>query len=75
MRAMWQKINEPRRFCHWWHDHDERMITAMTLMMILLALSVLVLVEALVVAHDGHGPDRPPTSRFEDPQFLPPASR
>ncbi len=47
----------------------------MTLILILLALSVLVLVEAVVVAHDGHGPGRPPTSRFEDPQLRPPAAR
>ncbi len=47
----------------------------MILLAILLALSALVLVDVLVVARDGHGHDRPPSSHFDDPQLRPPALR
>ncbi len=44
----------------------------MTLMLILLTVSLFVVAEALLVVHDGPGPLRPPTSRFDDPQLRPP---
>jgi hypothetical protein len=38
----WQKINEPRHFCHWWQNIDQRTLPAMTifLLLVLLALAV-----------------------------------
>ena len=48
------------------------MITAMTLLIILMTLFVVAAAEALLVIHDGPGPLRPPASRFDDPQLHPP---
>jgi hypothetical protein len=51
------------------------MITAMTFLMILLVVSALMAVETVrVVFHDGRGPQRPPSSHFQDPRFRSPAA-
>jgi hypothetical protein len=45
----------------------------MTFLLILLALAVALSIETLrVTIHDGKGPQRPPASHFEDPQFRAP---
>lgn len=50
------------------------MITAMTFLMILLAVVALLSIEAIrLLIHDGRGPQRPPVSHFEDPRFRSPA--
>ncbi len=50
------------------------MITAMTYLIILLAIVALLSVEAVrLLIHDGRGPQRPPASHFEDPRFRSPA--
>lgn len=75
MLAMWQKINAVRLFCHWWRDHDARRITAMIFLMILLALVLVGTGETVrLMARDGRGPQRPPTSHLDDPQFRSPAA-
>ena len=38
MPQEWQKINEPWRSCQWWQEHGESMISAMTSIIILIAL-------------------------------------
>jgi len=51
------------------------MITAMTALIILLAISVVLLVATVrSVLHDGQGPSQPPRSHFDDPQFRAPAA-
>lgn len=76
MARNWQKINAVCRSCHSWQERDERMITAMTFLTILLALSLLLVVHTVrTVLHDGRGPQGPPRSHFEDPQFRPPFAR
>lgn len=46
----------------------------MTFLMILLAVSILLSVQAVrLVLHDGRGPQRPPVSHVEDPRFRSPA--
>ncbi|GAB3997532.1 hypothetical protein GCM10028771_29450 [Nocardioides marmoraquaticus] len=56
---MWQEINVEGQACHWWQDLDERMITAMTLLVLLAVLSTVVWGYALVhvLRHDprSHG--------------------
>lgn len=75
MHPIWQEINARCLFCHWWRDHDRGMITAMTFLILLLAVAVLMSAETIrVVLHDGRGPQRPPSSHFEDPRFRPPAA-
>lgn len=50
------------------------MITAMTFLMILLAIAAVLSIQTLRFAlRDGRGPQRPPTSHFEDPRFRSPA--
>ena len=72
---MWQKINVARLFCHWWRDRDERRLTAMTYLMILMAVALLLSFESLrLMVRDGRGPQRPPISHVEDPQFRSPAA-
>lgn len=47
----------------------------MTFLMILLALAVALSFETVrAVIHDGRGPQRPPRSHFDDPQFRAPHS-
>jgi hypothetical protein len=73
MHAHWQKINEEWLFCHSWQDHDRSRITAMTYLVILLAMAVVLSFETIrLVIRDGRGPQRPPASHFEDPQFRAP---
>jgi hypothetical protein len=50
------------------------MITAMTFLIILLAIAAVLSVEAVrLVIRDGRGPQRPPASHYEDPRFDSPA--
>ena len=52
------------------------MITAMTFLLILLAVALVLSVNGVRRAlHDDRGPQRPPSSHFEDPQFRAPATR
>jgi tetrahydromethanopterin S-methyltransferase subunit C len=52
------------------------MITAMTFLIILLAVAVLMGADTVRrVLTDGRGPQRPPVSHFEDPAFLAPTAR
>jgi hypothetical protein len=74
MTQGWQKINVDCLFCHWWRDHGRRSITAMTYLMILLAIVVVMSIETVRLAiRDGRGPQRPPASHVEDPRFRSPA--
>lgn len=73
MHPDWQKINARCHFCHWWQDHDWRMINAMTYLYLMLILAAALSIHSvLMVLHDGRGPQRPPASHFEDPQFRSP---
>ena len=52
------------------------MITAMTFIIILLAVAVLLSADTVRrVITDGRGPQRPPVSHFEDPSFIAPNAR
>ena len=52
------------------------MITAMTFLFILIAVAALLSAETVRrVLHDGPGPQRPPVSHFEDPDFIAPTAR
>ena len=51
------------------------MITAMTFLMILIALAVLASVATLRDVFGDRGRPQPPTSHFEDPTFRAPAAR
>lgn len=51
------------------------MITAMTFLMIFaLAALVLSIQTIRLLFHDGRGPQKPPASHFEDPQFRSPTA-
>jgi hypothetical protein len=72
----WQKINAVWHSCHSWQDRARSMITAMTFLLILLAVAVLLSADTVRrVLHDGQGPQRPPASHFQDPDFLAPSAR
>jgi hypothetical protein len=52
------------------------MITAMTFILILLAVAVLLSADTVRrVITDGQGPQRPPVSHFQDPDFMAPSQR
>jgi hypothetical protein len=52
------------------------MITAMTFIIILLAVAALLSVDTVRrVITDGQGPQRPPVSHFQDPDFMAPSAR
>jgi hypothetical protein len=52
------------------------MITAMTFIIILLAVAALLSVDTVRrVITDGQGPQRPPVSHFQDPDFIAPTGR
>ena len=75
MADRWQEINERWHLCHSWRDHARSMIPAMTLLILFLVFATAMSIEAIrMVLHDGHGPQRPPLSHFEDPQFRAPAA-
>jgi hypothetical protein len=73
MRHQWQNFNDACLFCHSWRDRDGSIITAMTFLLILLAMAVAMSFETIrLVIRDGRGPQRPPASHFDDPQFRAP---
>ena len=75
MHRLWQEINATWLFCHSWRDHDRRMITAMTFLILLSVIAVLMIAGTLrLLVHDGRGPQRPPASHFQDPRFRSPAA-
>jgi hypothetical protein len=72
----WQEINAAWLSCQSWQDHSQRMILAMTFLLILLIVAAVLSIESVREAfHDGQGPMRPPVSHFEDPTFLGPLTR
>jgi len=72
----WQKINVECHSCHSWQECSEGMITAMTFLFILLAVAVLLSADTVRrVITDGQGPQRPPVSHFQDPDFIAPTAR
>ncbi len=73
MPSVWQKFNEHCHICHSWQDHNKWRLTAMTFLLIVLALAVALGFESIrLVSRDGRGPQRPPASHFDDPQFRAP---
>jgi hypothetical protein len=54
---IWQKIEGRRHSCHWWQEHDWRMITAMTDILItsLVVLGLLIALAGLVLFARGDG--------------------
>ena len=72
----WQKINVVWHSCHSWQDRVGSMITAMTFLLILLAVAALLSADTVRrVITDGRGPQRPPVSHFQDPDFIAPTAR
>jgi hypothetical protein len=65
----WQDFEGRCQFCHSWHEFDERMITAMN---IVIALLVIAFTAALLwklvkdIAADGRGHRPPPRSHLSD---------
>jgi hypothetical protein len=56
---LWQKINGRWLFCHSWQDHEWRMITAMTILLLILLVAAFVGLTDWA-RHDGFaGPRRP----------------
>jgi hypothetical protein len=52
------------------------MITAMIFFIILLVVAAALAAETVrLVLHDGRGPQRPPVSHFQDPDFIAPIAR
>jgi hypothetical protein len=72
----WQKINVGWHSCHSWQDHAQSMITAMTFIILLLVVAAILAADTVrLVLHDGQGPQRPPVSHFQDPDFIAPTAR
>jgi hypothetical protein len=72
----WQKINVVWHSCHSWQESIGGMITAMTFLLILLVVAAVLSAETVRrVIHDGQGPQRPPVSHFQDPDFIAPSAR
>jgi hypothetical protein len=73
---LWQEINVRWLSCHSWQDVDQSSITAMTFILILLAVAAVLAVDTVrLVLTDGQGPQRPPVSHFQDPDFISPPAR
>lgn len=71
---MWQEFEQRRHICHSWQDRDQRMISVMTLMLILLAVAVALIVTTIrSVRHDA--PSARPRSHRVDTDFVAPANR
>jgi hypothetical protein len=64
---VWRFIEDDWLFCHWWQDQTETRLSAMFLLLILLALSALVIALAICVSLDGYGSRPGPRSRPRDP--------
>jgi hypothetical protein len=48
----------------------------MTFLLIQLAVAAVLAADTVrLVLHDGQGPQRPPVSHFQDPEFMAPAAR
>ena len=48
----------------------------MTFIVILLVVAAILAADTVrLVIHDGQGPQRPPVSHFQDPDFIAPAAR
>ncbi len=72
----WQKINVEWHSCHSWQNLQNSMITAMTFIIILLVVAAILAAYTVRLAlHDGQGPQRPPVSHFQDPDFFAPHAR
>ena len=75
--CLWQEVYCDCHFCHWWPNIDGRIVTAMTTLLVLLAvIAGVAIVAALrdVLFHDGsHSFRQPPTSHYPDrfdPRFI-----
>jgi hypothetical protein len=73
------EINAHCHYCHWWRDHDERRLTAMSTTTIIVLIAALVSLAALVETlreafHDGPASQDPPRSHQQDRDFAPPSS-
>jgi hypothetical protein len=70
---VWQKFNENCLFCHSWQDQQQRMITAMTEIIVFWTIVLLVagaLAALRDIYDDGYGRRPPPRSHHPD-QFQP----
>jgi hypothetical protein len=50
---MWRKIDVRRLLCHWWQVLDERMITAMDIIIGIIALTIMFAALYAWASHDG----------------------
>ncbi len=66
LACLWQQINVGRHTCHWWQETIRRRITAMTLLILFLALTSLLVLLVRVVGHDGYGSNPAPRSHRPD---------
>jgi hypothetical protein len=72
---IWQKINVQWHYCHSWRELDEGRITAMTYLIVFLLVAAVLSAETVrLLLHDGRGPQRPPSSHFDDPRFRAPVA-
>jgi hypothetical protein len=72
---MWQEIDSGRHYCHWWQDLDRSSITAMSLLLIVLVLSLAAIAWSVrAIFHDGPSA-RPPRSHGVDTDFVAPTAR
>jgi hypothetical protein len=62
----WQEINQRRHICHWWQDHPQRRITAMTSILALAALIALVALLVRYTRNDRFSAGPLPHDRFRD---------
>jgi hypothetical protein len=62
---MWQQINGPWQFCHWWQDQCEGRITAMFTVLIVLLVIAAGIVLARAIPQDGYGTRPGPRSHID----------
>jgi hypothetical protein len=72
---LWQEINAVWHSCHSWQECVGSMITAMTALLIILAIAAALAVQTVrLYFHDGMGPTQPPRSHADDPMFRAPSA-
>ena len=60
----WQDFNESGLSCHWWHDLDERKLTAM-MVLVLMLIFILAMWGGLKIGADRRDPN---VSLFREPR-------